>query len=636
MKQHRTPQRKYATGEKRNGFAGSALLAVAFLLGCMLISILFTPSPVQAAQTATLPALELAVPVYTGKEDGLLQQTEQAIGTEIARIRQLEGLGSVTVSDVLSQNAAYIGTAMLTQKDATAALSKAQTIAAQLSYITVSAAVYAEDYYCTQPSLGGEYFCKMVLNHTNSSNAILKNDIQTVGIAVVRGEFEGKTITCGVICAAQKNVSQSQSMIPDNILTRDTQAPTVTSGKIYVAAGNTLTDAQITEALTIVDERGETPTLTYDLTQVDTQKVGDQTLMVQVSDSAGNKTECAVTIQVASPTLPMILTETLLLPEIDDGELWDLAKYVQASDQYGVASIQTKPMFLKPEEIAAGKMVTVTVTNVYGLTKTTEVTACVEPVAYKTAAQDNQGAGLTVQTLSGEEPQKDGHLLLQCSKVEKGRYYFTVQSPNGVRSTYVRSQNTLVWNPETPGETKVSVVIYNEHGGVFQTSELNIMVADKQIFVYNTLVVSFSQQSGFMIDHGKQWMHKIEPGTTVLDLKEAMAVTGNTGEITVVFKNAQGQEMVDTDLVATGTAVTALEDGAERISYTVLIYGDINGDGQVGIADFAKLRQEMLRGNLVTGIYSQAADVNYDGQVGIADFAKLRQYLLGKIEIEQK
>ena len=94
--------------------------------------------------------------------------------------------------------------------------------------------------------------------------------------------------------------------------------------------------------------------------------------------------------------------------------------------------------------------------------------------------------------------------------------------------------------------------------------------------------------------------------------------------------------MNDEDLVTSGTVVSVLEDGTTRQSYTIFIYGDINGDGQIGIADFAKLRQELLRGDLITGIYQYAADINYDGQIGIADFAKLRQYLLGNIGIEQK
>lgn len=636
MKQYRAPQRKYATGEKRNGLTGSVLLAVAFLLGIVVASGFFSPGRVQAAQTTELPSLELSIPIYTAQEDAILQQTETAIATEIAAIRQVQGLSAVTVSEVLSKNALYMAAAMLTQPDSAAASAKAQSISAQLSYITVTAAIYAEDYYCTQAALGAEYFCKMVLNHTNSANAILKSDIQVVGFALVRGEFAGKTVTCGVICSAKTPVTQTQSLIPADILTKDTQAPTVESTKVYIAAGTQLTDAHIQEALLISDERGQTPTITYDLTQVDTQTPGDKTLTVQVLDPAGNQAECVVSIQVAAPTLPMILTETLLLPEIDGDELWDLSKYVQASDQYGIASVQTKPMFLRPEEVTEGKKVSVTVTNVYGLSKTAELPVAIQPVAYKNVVQDTQGAKLSISTVTGEDPRADGHLMLTCNLVENATYHFTVQNPNGVQSTIVRSRNTLVWNPVAAGETKVSAVIYNENGGVYQKSELNIMVADKQIFVYNTLVVSFKSESGFLIDHGLQWMHKIEPGTQALALKEAITVTGNTGEITVSFKNPQGEDLADTDLVATGTVVSVLENGSEKVSYTVLIYGDVNGDGQVGIADFAKLRQELLRGNLITGIYARAADVNYDNQMGIADFAKLRQYLLGKIKIEQK
>ena len=170
MKQHHAPQRKYATGEKRSGFTGSVLLAVAFLLGIVVAGGFLPPYEVQAAQT-TLPSIELSVPIYTAREDDLLQQTETAIATELAAIRQVQGLSAVTVSNVLSQNALYIATAMLTETNATAASAKAQSISSQLTYITVTAAVYAEDYYCTQPALGAEYFCKMVLNHTNQANA---------------------------------------------------------------------------------------------------------------------------------------------------------------------------------------------------------------------------------------------------------------------------------------------------------------------------------------------------------------------------------------------------------------------------------------------------------------------------------
>ncbi len=636
MKQHSTPQRKYATGEKRNGLTGSVLLAVAFLLGCIIGCGFFSPWSVQAAQSNQLPSIEMSVPVYTGKEDMCLQQTETAIGKEIARIRQIQGLGTVSVSDVLSKNASYIATAMLTRNDATTALSKAQSLSSQLSYITVSAAIYAEDYYCTQPALGAEYFCKMVLNHTNSANAILKNDIQVVGIALVRGEFDGKTVTCGVICAAKNQITQAQSLIPADILAKDTQAPAVESKKVFVAAGTALTDAHIKEALIVHDERGQTPSITYDLTQVDTQTEGEKTLSVKVADPAGNTATCTVTIQVATPTLPMILTETLLLPEISEGELWDLAKYVQASDQYGIASVQTKPMFLRPAQITEGLTVSVTVTNVYGLTKTVQLPVAKQSVSYHPVAQDFQGAGLTVGVPAGEELRVDSHISLQCNALEKGTYHFTVENAQGTQSTVVREQNTLVWNPGDCGETKVSVVIYNEHGGVYQTSELNIVVADKQIFVYNTLVLSFVPESQVTLNHQKLWIYGIKPGMTVAQLKAAAKVTGSDGEITFSCVDVDGNVLKDTALVPCGSVMSILEDGELRGTYTVIIYGDTNGDGKISVADYVKVRQELLRGNMISGTFVYAADVNGDGKISVADYVKIRQHLLGRLEIVQK
>jgi hypothetical protein len=54
-------------------------------------------------------------------------------------------------------------------------------------------------------------------------------------------------------------------------------------------------------------------------------------------------------------------------------------------------------------------------------------------------------------------------------------------------------------------------------------------------------------------------------------------------------------------------------------------WGDVNGDGEVNIADAMqtiKLVQE--------GKYSEAADINYDGQVTITDAQLIINKILGK------
>lgn len=641
MKQHGTPQAKYATGGKRIGLSGSVFLTVAFLVVCIAALTLVFLKPanaVQAAPSNVLPTLNYPGAITDAAKDDRIQKTEIAIRKEINDVRTLHGLNPITLSSVLSENAYYIAAAMLELGEADLATihARGQRVASQLSYIQTTATVYVEDYHCTAPDLGAAYFCKTILHHTNYSNAILKSELKEIGVAILQVTVNGRNITCAVVCSAVETVSQDKSLVPNPFFKEDTTGPVVTAERIYLSQGEKLTDERVQAALSVIDERGDAPTITYDLTAIDASIEGEQSLLVTASDIAGNQTVCEVPIVVAVPTKPVILSETLYVPEIPEGEYWYLAPYVQVSDQFGITDVRTEPAFITAEALEEGQTVCVTVTNVYGRAARAEIPIVCSETAYQEVERDAD-TGLLVEIPEGTELREDGHAILSCTPVEEGIYYFTVTDKDGLSRTFVRRRNALIWNPETSGEVQVALTVYDgKTGTVYNTSSLNIIVADKQIFVYNTIVVSFKPQSGFVIDHDLQWMHKIEPETSVLTVKEAMTIAGGIGEITVSFTNPGGSALNDEDLVTSGTVVSVLEDGTTRQSYTIFIYGDINGDGQIGIADFAKLRQELLRGDLITGIYQYAADINYDGQIGIADFAKLRQYLLGNIGIEQK
>ena len=55
--------------------------------------------------------------------------------------------------------------------------------------------------------------------------------------------------------------------------------------------------------------------------------------------------------------------------------------------------------------------------------------------------------------------------------------------------------------------------------------------------------------------------------------------------------------------------------------------GDVNSDGEVGIADVTALIDYLLSGNS-TGVNLSAADCDQDGGVGIADVTRLIDYLM--------
>lgn len=64
-----------------------------------------------------------------------------------------------------------------------------------------------------------------------------------------------------------------------------------------------------------------------------------------------------------------------------------------------------------------------------------------------------------------------------------------------------------------------------------------------------------------------------------------------------------------------------------------IIYGDLNGSGEVDSIDFALMRSYLL-GNISTFPVSNGmkiGDVNADGQVNSIDFAMMRSFLLGQI-----
>lgn len=76
-------------------------------------------------------------------------------------------------------------------------------------------------------------------------------------------------------------------------------------------------------------------------------------------------------------------------------------------------------------------------------------------------------------------------------------------------------------------------------------------------------------------------------------------------------------------------------DGSEFKKYTVVIMGDVSGDGKIMINDIVKIRNHLLSTSLLGGAGATAADVSGDGLIMINDIVKIRNYLLGTGTIAQ-
>lgn len=76
---------------------------------------------------------------------------------------------------------------------------------------------------------------------------------------------------------------------------------------------------------------------------------------------------------------------------------------------------------------------------------------------------------------------------------------------------------------------------------------------------------------------------------------------------------------------ATGYIFTNTE---YNTSYTIVVLGDVNGDGQIKATDYVKIKNYIMEKGTLSNIEKKAADVNGDGQIKATDYVKIKNYIM--------
>ena len=108
-----------------------------------------------------------------------------------------------------------------------------------------------------------------------------------------------------------------------------------------------------------------------------------------------------------------------------------------------------------------------------------------------------------------------------------------------------------------------------------------------------------------------------------------------TGASSLTLKNTAGAEKTS-GIVCTGDVLTvAYSYGTESEVFNIVIYGDVNSDGSIGLADLLAVQKNILGAKELTGAMLTAADVSRDSGVDILDLLKIQKHLLGSSLITQ-
>ena len=114
---------------------------------------------------------------------------------------------------------------------------------------------------------------------------------------------------------------------------------------------------------------------------------------------------------------------------------------------------------------------------------------------------------------------------------------------------------------------------------------------------------------------------------------EIAKVRALDSSIHIAVKNANGAEITG-GTIATGMTIAITTSGS-TVNYSVVVRGDLNGDGKLSAVDYVKIRNYLDGASSLSGVYLKSADSSGDGKVTALDYVKVRNHLDGKSAIVQ-
>lgn len=142
--------------------------------------------------------------------------------------------------------------------------------------------------------------------------------------------------------------------------------------------------------------------------------------------------------------------------------------------------------------------------------------------------------------------------------------------------------------------------------------------------------VSYSV-SMIVADENSGYLTNMSENMSCDTLKSYISVKNGTVQIT----DSNGNQK--TTVAGSGDKVRILNEKGEIYKeFTILLYGDVNGDGAVNLKDAYLIRKDILGEAKLTGVYQLAGDVSRNGDgITIKDAYIVKRHILGETKIQQ-
>lgn len=150
--------------------------------------------------------------------------------------------------------------------------------------------------------------------------------------------------------------------------------------------------------------------------------------------------------------------------------------------------------------------------------------------------------------------------------------------------------------------------------------DLTLAQANVTISSGGTVLIANKELTG-VIDTDRNYIYGIPAGTTAEDLKEYFTVSN--GSFDVIANDSGYTNGTGATLVVKDT------NGNEVAYYTLVIFGDVNGDGAVTATDANVIKNASLGGTITEDAYNYASDANGDASITATDANIVKNASLG-------
>ena len=209
-----------------------------------------------------------------------------------------------------------------------------------------------------------------------------------------------------------------------------------------------------------------------------------------------------------------------------------------------------------------------------------------------------------------------------------GASFSSLNLPSTVEVFYNDFSNAspaVVWNPSSYNPNAFGDQVIT---GSFASGALTSLGIKNT----NNIPVYAVVNSGVAGQSDNTTLTGISPNTKVSQFKTNNPVMTGTS---LNINDINNAALTDNSNIGTGTTINVVLDGSSASTYTAIVYGDVNGDGNIDLTDLVAIRDHILGFNTLSGLSKSAGELYGESDVTLNDLVGIMAYVSGTGNINQ-